>query len=78
MNKRVAIFFLLLGLVFTPMLGQLAVFCAGHWDDWTVRESLDLRADQSAIVCAICAVPGLALLAYVAVKLREIEKRLRK
>lgn len=78
MRKRVLLFFLLLGLSCTPTVGWLASVLSDRWDSWQFQSTLDLRADQSAIVCAVCAVLGLPILAAVLYKLDKIDRNMRR
>ena len=65
-------------LAFVPVAVGMVCLCMkglDAWQDWDPHFSLSVRADQSAIVCAVCAVIGLCLLTVCTVKLHKLEKR---
>ncbi len=67
-----------IGILASLYCGRLAIVWAESWDAWKISETLDVRADQSAIFCAICAGLGLPLLAILVWKLNRVEGLMRK
>lgn len=65
----------LFALCVTAVVVPLALEGLDAWTAWEAPTSLNVKADQSAIVCAICAVIGVLVTIYMAWVLTKIKNQ---